>query len=1002
MQSSEAQLKLLERRNIAVVDLARLATVGDDDHYGALEYFVDQLESRRADYNALDWPRANEPVAPQVDLFSESSKGSDLAIAKLVEFWKLRRTSYPQWVTMPEDRRRHLWAQVETETNYLSVWPSRDGVMIDLPLAFAYEFLWLLERCLCPIPSQYMEFLEAEFVDLNAAVTRFSSDGKRVDGFANADRTRAGCHYVLLVMMRHYREQRRMEEWSRVAKALDADRGALSPEHRARLHYERALNAIFSLSVEGLERELAEWLRNEALPFWEAKRAVLLMEIGKDDEATGILESSLSKVRSRSNLKPTTRHYAAISQEAILMQMLRPVVQRQMRRARHRDSTLADRMKEFTEREQALRQYKCDPGTEIDIMARALERRSDRRTVTERLEFDLGKRTIVVDGELWREEVLAAWNWVRFWEDSGVGPWVGLRGAAGLMTRLSGELPKWTLIALLARMGREEGCDHVLGRAAVAQMASAEVDDLAGQILDVLRGAVEVRRRGGRGMLVEGMINVLPEVLSRLCCRCSVELLQRLMGFVVDQYGSRGRGRIEGMGRLAARVLRGLGARERSGWLPKLVGIAVPHEGDEWDEEQYPNPLGLLDASEVVSGEVDLDERRVRVVVGEVSSEDGVARRWAIETVGKLSELKVLEPELEEEFRKALWHRVGEDGFPVGVKWPRSAFMSMVRPAGGATERCFKRYLRTEVGGGEEWGERDLDERGWCDEIRGASEVEWSEEDVEFVADRVWGWWERDRERLRQGEGGRAVLPMWEDGHYRGLFGGCVDAVCAMIEPGGSACLSEKARGELVSWTRELRDYGVPALRLEAALHCTAGGGATDLWARLRGAVSAAEEERVVDGLKACLFLAEGIGPPEGGGSDAERKELLEVLALACSIVRLRRETSVAVIVEGMAEVVRGREWILIGGTRNVLLEGLDKIVEDTAFGQGGTSGVERDEDVVRKLTLRRAGARLARVMAGQGDEGDRGDSAGVIERWRAVCCSREEFTEVRNEWGEG
>ena len=76
----------------------------------------------------------------------------------------------------------------------------------------------------------------------------------------------------------------------------------LSEEQVALLHYERALQHLYRLDISGLEEGLNAWPVNQSLPFFEAKRAGLLAEIGRLEDAQKILETSLKSVRKKTKL----------------------------------------------------------------------------------------------------------------------------------------------------------------------------------------------------------------------------------------------------------------------------------------------------------------------------------------------------------------------------------------------------------------------------------------------------------------------------------------------------------------------------------------------------------------------------------------------------------------------------------------------------------------------------------------------------------------------------
>jgi len=63
---SDAQKKLLERRNIVIVDLSKCPDV-EADHYKAIGRFFAYLLSRRKDESRLDWPENQSKEMPDRD-----------------------------------------------------------------------------------------------------------------------------------------------------------------------------------------------------------------------------------------------------------------------------------------------------------------------------------------------------------------------------------------------------------------------------------------------------------------------------------------------------------------------------------------------------------------------------------------------------------------------------------------------------------------------------------------------------------------------------------------------------------------------------------------------------------------------------------------------------------------------------------------------------------------------------------------------------------------------
>ena len=386
LRLSHSQKTLLERRNIVPIDMSLCPDVGGN-HYAAVEVFLDYLGSRRADDNRLDWPTTGH------DDISLNSTGNP---AEILASWASQRRRYPGWVVLPEDRRLTLWLSTARWTREL---PPSDSLPGAAALQFAFELAWRMERCLCPIFDNQAAFIRTA-VDGHWAATEAALpvDSVAVDGddAPTQSVTRVGvrhmCHYLLLILMRYYREEGLAAEWSDADRRLQRVMRSLDPELLARLRYERALFALFSMNPQELKACLAEWPRNDALPFWAARQAGLLAEIGRVDDAQQVLEQSLQAIRAKLNLTPTMRDYALVSQEAFVMFILHAI--RQHMPAKEDDAiSEKTQRREFRERWHALRQYKCDPWHDIELFEHMLGRPPiNKADVTERLTFDIGRK----------------------------------------------------------------------------------------------------------------------------------------------------------------------------------------------------------------------------------------------------------------------------------------------------------------------------------------------------------------------------------------------------------------------------------------------------------------------------------------------------------------------------------------------------------------------------------------------------------------------------------
>ena len=755
LRLSSSQKTLLERRNIIPIDMSECPGV-DGDHYRALERFIDHLRTRRNRDNRLDWPSTGDDKHPS----------SDDGFAGAVATWKSQRYRYPGWVVLPEDRRRVLWLRTN---RWIWKRPDQEKLSGALDLEFAFELTWRMEKCLCPIFDHQVGFLEAtvlRYWPATAAGASFSSlslDANDMQARELAeDDVRQRCHYLLLAMMRYYREEGLSDKWQDGYERIQAVVETLSPEHKARLGYEQVLFAMFTLNLQELKSRLAEWPQDDAPPFWGARKAGLLAEIGEVDEAQRILEQALEAIRTKLNLTPTRTDYGLVSQEACVMFLLHAVRQRSLLTGM--DSSHIHRQRqEFRERWHSLRQYKCDPWQEVEVFTHKLDRPAvEKLDVTEKPTFDIGRRVQTRHFGGQNEEALTAYSFLRFCEDAGIpfripGCTLATKSAAGTLSRIARYSSYWALVTLL-RIDDAKAVDEIFDRNSLARMDTETVDSLVNRYLESLRAAfpdIEAGdwRNGNFGTL---LAEVVPEVLSRLCCKCSRSARDELLDFLLEIYEWEHRWKFKGIAHLVERLFEAFPVRERIAAIPKLLQFPILDVAGSIEEREYANPFVFLNVEkERVSGVPVIADGILDVFFERSASDNSAVREWAVTTLGKLHDLGLLGPAESKRLGNVLWSRTAEDGMPVSSSYYRHAFLNLPHPTRVDPVALFMEYVRRarfpaqESGTGTRIGLGGDTGVPLCTEIIGAKEVPWTDEDARTIVHRLVEWWDADKEHLR-------------------------------------------------------------------------------------------------------------------------------------------------------------------------------------------------------------------------------------------------------------
>ena len=1006
--SSHSQRRLLERRHIIPIDMSECSG-GDGNPNEVLATFLEYLKSRTTDDNPLDWPGA-------IGGDLKSTNASD--IKAVVNTWKSQRRNYPGWVIVPEDRRKVLWHNTQWHLQKLSDITPNLGPR---DLEFAFELTWRTEKCLFPLLETHLDLLES-VVASNWAIPDSDVAGRSVGSGVqeahpagpNRPRVASMCHRLFLAMMRHYREEGLSGKWTEACEKIDSVNDTLAPELAARLHHEKVMFAMFSLDLESIQSHLRHWAEDGALPFWAAKKAALLAEVGQVDEAAQLLEESLEALRLASNVTPTKSDYTLLSEESFVMVLLDVLRQRSAFLGTERTELTKDRQV-FLDRWHALRQYKCDPWQELEMFKYKLKPEPTRVTSTKVVPtFDIGYARRTHGISVWDKEAMVAYSFLRFCEDSGIPfriPGLSIATATAIQTlkRIAGQSPHWAVTTLM-RNGASNAVDELFDRAALLRMKQKSVDELVSSYLAVLRSAMPDIELGDRwdeqnfGIVLAGIV---PEILSRLCSRCSYETKEDLLEFLFEVYESEHKLKFQGIGSLVRRLVGSCPIHELAGMIPRFVRFSFPAGIGDMHNRDFPNPFTFVESPSTVSidrGLLDAD------VLGDVfdwaSSQDANARTWALTTLGTLYDLQMLGPEETEAFGDVLWQGAGDGGMPTELAFRRNALLRFPHPSEVDPMQTFMDYVRTAISPIEEDEESiSVAVEELCVDIRAAASVPWSDGDVQGIVGCLIEWWEKDWHRLklltlRERTTG-VELPLFGSETLKTRLDGVAWTLALVIGRRWTAISDSGMLSEVRRVVDEMGQVGMgTSLALEMA--------STSLFPQWRERVLRSTEDSVCCGQRAvvgnalrAIVVESARTGPGGSPNDGEFEDLGRLLNVLSQVICNSAGETLVTAMKVMADLVERHPWCLGGEAERRVLSRIHHVIGETAGDTASPAGrrvekTRRDVDMI--LQVRRGAAFLAYRLYELYRKNNK-PVPKAVQEWEEVCESESEVGEIRRQW---
>ena len=729
---SEPDRRLLDDRGIVAVDLS-----AHGDHRSALHAFVHHLRSRRT--TALEWPlQGVEAPRNQAEERPKEYRG-------VVDGWRRQRMAYPGWVVPPADRRDALWNQTKRWCEHVSEMSREDWAALGAPLdlELAHELGWRLDRSLVPLQDDVA-------VLFRGLVEKYGDGGPGSQSQVAErliDTVSEAVGNVRIWLMRYYREEGSDGQWKKTRQEMEADSASLLPDQRAKLRIEEALQALSRLDPATAKSLLVDWQADEHLPFWEARRAAMLAELGDGVTARSMLSSSLEEIRKQGGLNPVTDDYTLASQESIVM-VLHDAVERSVA-LMEREPADKELTQEFNERWKELARYKCDPRRELEDSFAALlrEQASGTGEDSSRHQFDLGR---VMHTEHFGPDSagLAAYRLLRIREDIGMPYRIGnvtFSGAAvkAALPRVARLWPHWALGE--HRPSRRRGRR---GRSLRPRVLGELGTGAGGWALREVYRRFRANGRYGRRSRLDagqdvrvagedaagGVLSLLLQVLRRRTASGSSAVLGRI-------YGSRRRAVFRGVRNLVHRILDSMSTAERLRAVPTLMEFPMPEGLRDYERQEFVHPVPELRVPSPVAGEsFGVEPERIQRLL-DLLSDESAGRDWAATNLCWLHVKGAMTSQESGRLGDLLWGRAQAGGLPVVRGFDSTSFLSLPHPDGIDPELRVKAHLQSALSKG-------LPDNVLAELRRSAGVVDWLPSEVSELIRPLSRWWEKNKEWL--------------------------------------------------------------------------------------------------------------------------------------------------------------------------------------------------------------------------------------------------------------
>ncbi|WP_410513072.1 hypothetical protein PaeBR_00925 [Paenibacillus sp. BR2-3] len=542
-----------------------------------------------------------------------------------------------------------------------------------------YEYDWLREKCLRP-PFQWELRFYSLILERNP-VTTTDDQQMRLS--------------IQISLLRDLRESGDREGWNSLIKQIGSQSVVMKDEQLNRLSYELCLSSMFNFDYKELQAHLNSWNVNEQSPEWVLRKSGLLAECNELLQAQELLQNSLVLVRRQ--LQSNEQSLLLLSYESALMS-LKGHIEQAISMEKDYGQSWSERRDTEVERRQMHRKFTTDWNTEDERFQLLLTvPRQDFRPKGEQPSFDFGRRTLSFNT---REDTdsLTAYAFLRFREETGHPFRIhnitnGNKAVVGAVERIAAYSFAWAVVTF-ARANEEKAVEAVLSRSALYEMNASTANELCQSYLDALRrtmGELHAADWYFSKSFAGFSAEVLPLLLSQLCCKCTLPVLDELLQFLLEVYQSDCRLYYKRVGKWTWRLINAFTKAQQSERIPIFLKFPLLPEETRVVHE-FPDPLNFLSIpvekpipiAEVVTG-------TESVFIQATSSSE-----LRLSALGRLAILSCngwLTREQDERLGTLLW----QDNFIIPANFDRTISLMLPHPAEINPKEIIRTLLLTDL-----------------------------------------------------------------------------------------------------------------------------------------------------------------------------------------------------------------------------------------------------------------------------------------------------------------
>lgn len=492
---NEARQKMLFDKNIIVIDLVTVYPENNAEERLTL-FFKKLMELTSESKRKNDW---FDLINIHID--------EDTPIEEKTHILKSLNKTYPGWLFLPwkiKLKANAILNQLSEEYSFLDKEKLED-LSIDKQIEYMYEYLSFLDIVGRPIISntayKYWKILNNKNGCLNQTSNQIQ--------------------YIYLQLLRAFRELADWEKYDVCRKMINEE--SLEYERKQFLYSNDWWMRLYRFTDDNLVETLNKWQIASDDLYWPSIQSSMYALVGEINKSEQILCEILPKIRKKLTMNSKDVFYSSLEESVVSLLNF-------IKKGRwHGNSQL----------ERTYQNETLNWADENQNFCYQLNEQSTKRHTNERrVNFDLSVTYVSYEG-YGHKSFYYALDYLRFLEKTAhsfrVQFVVNKDGFHNAINNLCYFYPNWCLIQMLI-VGDNKELDSLFARKTLCKFTQDEVDEITKEYLRILViVSKNIKSKSGfwAKSLYDSAAHILPEIISRLCTKCSVTILDDILNEIL-------------------------------------------------------------------------------------------------------------------------------------------------------------------------------------------------------------------------------------------------------------------------------------------------------------------------------------------------------------------------------------------------------------------------------------------------------------------------------------